>query len=349
MPAIALATLEQHIATKRLEPVYLLVGDDVRLIARLIDGIEATVDPADQPFAVERIYAGEDGGSAMEIADSARVLPMLGDRRIVIVLRAERFLKPKRAGKPPDNTEATEAKDPEDAEGTAMDLAPLEDYVKKPESGTTVVFVATDIDRGRRLTKAVMAQAEVLTLTGLDGENTAARVAAREAAAPQVKADLQRLGRSIDPKALTMLVDRAGGDISKLRDDVERLALYTEGQTSISRADVEEVAAIATSVDDDFAVVNAMADGDTARALRETIARLDRGDSVHAMVGQIRWWVSARLSESAPERVKPALDALLRTDLALKSSGGDERVLVERLVVELTGKPIARPSWGGRR
>ncbi len=174
-------------------------------------------------------------------------------------------------------------------------------------------------------------------------------MAAREAAAPQVKADLQRLGRSIDPKALTMLVDRAGGDISKLRDDVERLALYTEGQTSVSRADVEEVTAIATSVDDDFAVVNAMADGDTARALRETIARLDRGDSVHAMVGQIRWWVSVRLSESAPERVKPALDALLRTDLALKSSGGDERVLVERLVVELTGKPIARPQWGSRR
>jgi DNA polymerase III delta subunit len=35
-----------------------------------------------------------------------------------------------------------------------------------------------------------------------------------------------------------------------------------------------------------------------------------------------------------------ALEALLRTDLALKTSGGDPRVLLERLVVELcaTGK-----------
>jgi len=39
----------------------------------------------------------------------------------------------------------------------------------------------------------------------------------------------------------------------------------------------------------------------------------------------------------------------LRTDLALKSSG-DSRMLVERLVVELTGPPVPRPQWGpGRR
>jgi len=35
----------------------------------------------------------------------------------------------------------------------------------------------------------------------------------------------------------------------------------------------------------------------------------------------------------------------LRTDLALKSSGGDERVLLERLVVELTGKALSRSGW----
>ncbi len=131
MPAIALATLEKHIAAKRLEPLYLFVGDDVRLIQRLVDAVEATVDPADQPFAVERLYAGDAGGSAMDIADSARVFPMLGDRRIVIVLRAERFLKPKRAGKAPADTEDTE--EAKDAEGAAMDLAPLEAYVGKPE------------------------------------------------------------------------------------------------------------------------------------------------------------------------------------------------------------------------
>jgi maltooligosyltrehalose trehalohydrolase len=35
----------------------------------------------------------------------------------------------------------------------------------------------------------------------------------------------------------------------------------------------------------------------------------------------------------------PAVDAIFRTDEALKSSGGDPRILLERLVVELCGPP----------
>jgi DNA polymerase III delta subunit len=66
------------------------------------------------------------------------------------------------------------------------------------------------------------------------------------------------------------------------------------------------------------------------------------------MVGQLRWWVSNKLVNGAPERVKAALDALLRTDLALKSSKIEERVLLERLIVELTGRPVSRgQSFGG--
>jgi DNA polymerase III delta subunit len=34
-------------------------------------------------------------------------------------------------------------------------------------------------------------------------------------------------------------------------------------------------------------------------------------------------------------RVPAAVDALFRTDIAMKSSGGDPKVLLERLIVEL--------------
>jgi hypothetical protein len=45
-----------------------------------------------------------------------------------------------------------------------------------------------------------------------------------------------------------------------------------------------------------------------------------------------------------PRRVPAAVEALFRTDLDMKSSGGDPRVLLERLVVELCGgsRPGAR-------
>jgi DNA polymerase III delta subunit len=180
---------------------------------------------------------------------------------------------------------------------------------------------------------------------GLAATNANERREAHREAVALLQHEFTVAGRTVEPAAIEMIVDRAGGDISKLRGDVERLMLYTDGQRTITRADVEEVVAVDTDVDD-WAVVNAIGDGDVARALRETGLRFERGDSPHQLVGQLRWWVSTRLGPAAPDRVKPAVDALLRTDLALKSSGGDSRILIERLVVELTGRALPRPSWG---
>jgi hypothetical protein len=40
-------------------------------------------------------------------------------------------------------------------------------------------------------------------------------------------------------------------------------------------------------------------------------------------------------------RLRPAVDAMLRTDIALKSSGGNPRMLLERLIVELCGDGVS--------
>jgi DNA polymerase-3 subunit delta len=210
------------------------------------------------------------------------------------------------------------------------------------------VFVAVEMDRTRRLTKKLMAQAAVVEFGGLSADSAAARREGRRTAEEWLREELTRSGRAIEPEAARQLVARAGHDITKLRGDVERLLLYTEGRKRISADDVLETVADDQSVDDEWGVVNAIADGNAARALEETGRRLERGDSPHQLVGQLRWWVSTRLAEADESRVKPALEALLRTDLALKSSGGDDRVLMERLVVELTGRPIGQ-SRGWRR
>jgi DNA polymerase-3 subunit delta len=350
VPAINLASLRAQIQSGTLAPVYLLFGEDVRLMGQIVDAIEATVDPADRPFAVERLYAGEVGASPLDVAAAANVFPMLGGRRIVFVMRAERFLKPKRAGKAGEPADAGgDDAEIDDAAGGPLDTVPLEEYVANPSPSSVLVFVAAGIDKSRRLTKRLVEKAVCAEFGGLVADNANERRDMRREAAAQMQREFAMAGRTVDPKALEMLVERAGGDISKLRGDVERLLLYTEGQKTISRADVEEVVT-AESDADDWAVVNAIGDGDLPRALRETALRFDRGDSPHAMVGQLRWWVATRLSASAPDRVKPAIDALLRTDLALKSSGGDSRTLLERLVIDLTGRPMPRPAWGpGRR
>ncbi len=348
MPTLSPSALKNQLAAGRLAPVHLFLGEDVKLIDRMIDAVEATIDPADRPFAVERVYAGETGTTPADIVAAARIFPMLGDRRVVFVLRAERLLKPKRAAKA---TVASEDDDDGERGEEPADTAAIEEYLADPAPTTSLIFVATEVDRSRRLTKRLMDAALVTEFAGLGAANAAGLRDARGAAAEWLQAELVRSGRSIDPDALRELVVRSGNDITKLRGDADRLLLFVGERTRITADDVMEVASVSTAVDDEWAVVNAIAAGNPSGALAATAKRLDRGDSVHGLVGQLRWWVSAKLAADDPGRVPAALDALLRTDLALKSSGGDERVLVERLVVELTGPPLAssRSGWSGGR
>ncbi len=341
MPSLSLAALRQQIAARKLAPVHALVGDDARLVAGLIDAFEATIDPADRPFAIDRFYAGEPDVTPPDIVAAASTPSMLGGQRLVFVLRAERLLKPRRAAKAGSAADA-EA-DAESEEDAAVDVAALEAYVEAPSDCSSLVFVATEVDRTRRLAKRLIASAQVTDVGPLAEGDPQAR-------GGWLQQEAARHGRTIDADAVRLLTGRAAGDIGKLRGDLERLLLFTEGRPRITAADVREVVTEEFAIDD-WGVVNAIADGDAARALVETGRRLDRGDSPHQMVGQLRWWVSTRLAEADPGRVRPALEALLRTDLALKGQefGADDRVLLERVVLELTGKPLARPGgWRGR-
>lgn len=344
MPLLDVDALRNQIKNGTLQRVYVFVGEDVKLADRMVDAMEATIPEADRAFAVDRVYATEAGGLPVDIAASCRSLPMLGDRRLVIVMRAERLLKPKRAAKAGDD-DVDESGEPAEAEAGAADLTPLEDYVAAPSDFATLVFVAAEIDRTRRFTKRLVEAAQVVTFGGIRAEGPGGQRDAIATAMQWVKDEMAREGRTIEPAAVKILVDRAGGDISKLRGDLERLLLFTQGRPSITGGDADEIATDASTVQDDWGLTNAIGDGDAGRALREVALRFERGDSPHGMVGQLRWWVSNRLADGAPDRVKAALDALLRTDLALKSSGGEARVLLERLVVELTGRPIASRGW----
>jgi DNA polymerase-3 subunit delta len=350
VPALDIAALRKQLDARKLHPLYVFLGEDLKLIDRMVDGVEATIEPADRPFAVDRVYAGEAGGTPIDIAAACRSLPMLGDRRIVIVMRAERLLKPKRASKAGD--EEADDESSEDGESASTDLEALEAYVADPAGFGTLVFVTTDVDRARRFTKKLLAAAHVVDFGGIRAEPRSG-VAGANAALARARTFLQdemvREGRTMEPAAMQMVLERAGADISKLRGDLERLLLFVADRKAITVADIEEVSADASTVQDDWAVTNAISAGDAARGLRELALRFERGDSAHGIVGQLRWWVSNQLASGAPDRVKPALDALLRTDLALKSSGGEDQVLLERLVVELTGRPVSRGGGFGRR
>src|SRR5690606_22674778 len=105
------------------------------------------------------------GGTPVDIVAAASNLPMLGARRIVIVLRAERLLKPKRGGKTADDEESSGGGGADDVPAVA-DTGGLEAYIAEPASFSTLVFVASEIDRTRRLTKRLLENGHVTIFDG---------------------------------------------------------------------------------------------------------------------------------------------------------------------------------------
>ncbi|HXG56431.1 MAG TPA: hypothetical protein VNJ03_13725 [Vicinamibacterales bacterium] len=330
MPAATASAVRKQIAQGTPDSLYLILGDDLVEMSRLAADLSALVEDELRAFNLERLYANERAVSASSIVQSARTLPMLGDRRVVIVLRAECILKPRKRAKAGDDVEP---EDPEDE--PANDLDVLGDYAPNPEPRTTLVLVATDLDRVRKANKALLKHAAVVEFWGLKAGKDVRdlRLAARTAE-QMVREAVTAAGQVIEGPALRLVAQRAGADIARLRADVERLLLYTSGKTKISLQDVQEVVSGDTS-HDDWAVTNAITRGDTAEALRQLGLAIEGGGVSYQILGQLAWFVRERLTAADPRRVRPAVEALFRTDLELKSSGGDPRILLERLVVEL--------------
>jgi DNA polymerase-3 subunit delta len=319
--------VRKQLAQRKPDVIYLIVGDDDAEMSRLSADVSALVEDELRAFNLERMYAGEKGVTAASIVESARTLPMMADRRVIVVLRAERILKPKRRGKD---------EEPDEGDEPPGDTDVLEAYVKRPEPLTTLLFVASDVDRSRRLYKAIQKHATIVECWGLKGAKDA-RVDLRQVARTAealVKQAVAAAGQQIDPAAARLVADRAGTDITTLRGDVERLLLYAAGKPRIDLRDVQEVVSAETA-QDDWAVTNAIQRGDAAEALRQLALALESGGVPYMILGQLGWFVREKLPGSDPRRVPAAIEALFRTDLDLKSSGGDPRVLLERLVVEL--------------
>jgi DNA polymerase-3 subunit delta len=311
VPAVTPETLRQQIASRRVAALYLLHGpDDVQkseLAAAFADVVEVEL----RAFNVERLYGGD--VEPADVVDAARTLPMMTDRRVIVVLQAEKVLQPKREG-----------------DSAAEQLAVLESYLESPIDSTVLVFVTgEELNRQRRVAKLLARNATAVECGGIGSRSEAAHLVEERA---------RERGMTVHPAAIARLLALAGGDSAKLRADSERVLMYV-GEGVVTADAVDAVIMASEASDDDWALPRALERKDVKAALRELRVRLDAGDSVFAILGQIAFVVRQPPPRGRypAARVPGAIDALFRTDLALKSSGGDPRVLVERLIVELCG------------
>jgi DNA polymerase III delta subunit len=303
MPALTPAALQAHLASGDTAPLYVLMGaDEVEKAAVAVQFADG-VDEGLRAFNVERMYGGDT--SVSDLIDAACTLPMMVPRRIVIVLEAEKLLVPKREGKAADD-----------------DQKRLEQFIEDPPRHATVVFVCGSMDMRRRVAKALMKGAHSVDCGTVHDEADAER---------WVRTRMTRLGPPLDAGAVRSLVERAGLDVARLRAGLERVQIYAMGQATVTQADVRDAVVAGPEAQADFGIAKAIWRGDCREALRELARVLEAGGVPFIVMGQLR-----TAAEKLPgPRLGTAIDAVFRTDLALKSSGGDPRILLERLVVEL--------------
>jgi DNA polymerase-3 subunit delta len=322
--------VRKQIKSGKTGPLYLLEGDDLQSRHDLALEFAGVVDEGLQAFNVESFYANEATNAAGRdqligaLLSTARTLPMMAARRVVIVHESERLLAPKRARDDEDQGELDLPK--KAAKRGATPAEELEAYVENPEPMTTLIFVAGALDANRRIVKLLRKHADVVDCGSLESPRDAAI---------WIQKRLEKDELTIDPKALNLLLQTTGLSLGRIRAEIEKLVLYAAGEAVITPAHVKDLVIPENESEGVFALIDAVRNSNAPRALLEIAALIDGGVQPPLILGQLR---AAAIQLRNDARVRNGLDAVLRTDVAIKSSAGTPQHLLECLAVELCAR-----------
>lgn len=323
------AEIRKQIKAGKTGPLYVLEGDDLQSRHDLALEFAGLVEEGLQAFNVQSFYANEASNAAGRdqligsLLSTARTLPMMAPKRVVIVHEAERLLAPKRAK---DEEEGPDAETPKRGKRGATPAEELEAYVENPEPMTTLVFVSGPLDANRRIVKLLRKHADVVDCGTLHDPREAAMWITKR---------LEKDELTIEPKAISQLLAATGLTLGRIRPEIEKLILYASGEPAITIGHVRDVVLPQEESEGTFALMEAVQNANAPRALREISALIDGGIQPFVILGQLR---AATIRLRPDKRVKDGLEAVLRTDVAIKSSTGTPQHLLECLAVELCAR-----------
>lgn len=192
-----------------LEPVYLLTGGDRPKIGRAVERLRNRFDPA----SVEHLSALEATGDEAAAACNALGLFAAGGRLVLVTeVDGQRNQEGRLAGG-----------------WKAADVQAVVAYLGSPAPGTVLALVAEEVRKDSALAKACAKAGNVLVYETKKG-----------GLAPWVAEQFQQLGAKAQPEACRMLVELVGPNTEELRLEVEKLALFAEGD-EITPEQVEEL------------------------------------------------------------------------------------------------------------
>jgi len=212
------------------KPVYWLEGEEEFFIDQVIEYAEKNILSESEASFNLTIFYGRDA-SWPDLINACRKYPMFSDKQVVILKEAQAM----------------------------KDIDKLEGYIEKPLS-STLLFVAykgKKVDGRTKLAKLLKDKAVLLTTKKMyDNELP-------EWASGLVKSK----GYSITNKALFLLIDHIGNDLSRLNNEVTKLTLNLQGRKNITEEDIETFVGISKDFNV-FELQQAIANKDLYKAIR---------------------------------------------------------------------------------
>jgi DNA polymerase-3 subunit delta len=293
-----LMALEER-GEKALAPVFLVMGEESFLVEEVARRVRELACAGGVPgFNDDRFTAGE--VSASQVVGAARMLPMMGARRLVLVRAVERW-EPRS----------------ESASGDASDRkkeAPLDvltAYVADPNPSTVLVLIAQKLHGSRK----------IVTMAKKGDFIVSCDPVARQRLPDWASRRSRAAGHPMSSSVADHLVDLVGGELGPLAEAVERLGLFVgQGAPITDDAVSRMIAPIrAGSV---WTLTDALCDRDLKKALKvlSEIPLRSRGDAL-PLLGAV----------TSSVRKLARLDALLRAGEPLATAGQLAGVMPFRL------------------
>ena len=213
------------------KPVYFLMGDEPYFIDHLTDFFIDNVIPEDEKSFNQIIVYGKDT-NVNDIMSQARQYPFMGERLLVIVKEAQDLIK------------------------TINDFS---SYFKSVQNSTVLVFCYKykALDKRKELYKTLSKSDQAVVF-----ESNKVKDYQLDA---WLKSYVQSEKLEIEPKAVAMLIEFLGNDLSKMVNEIGKLKIVLKDNRMITADLVEENIGISKDYNN-FELINALAYKNDAKA-----------------------------------------------------------------------------------
>lgn len=355
------------VAERKLRPAYVLVGDEAFFRRRCREAIlEHLVPPELRDFSLHEFDLAET--ELIEILDRARTPSLMAPFQVFFIRNVKALYG---RGKNDDKINAIEeyVKNP-NPDALLIFIA---DHISIPADARRMEM--QDRERFERIRETLGDLCGMIELARVD-ESDAMRWLLETSSGQGVK---------MDPDAARELVDALGGDMMMISGELEKLVLYAGDRKRITLGDVETLV-LAAKQRSLYELTDAISSKDPPRALATLDAILASGDGEDGAIGHLYmlaktfrqmlvileknvhdsraiWqalWQGFRLPPFAADdiirqarryksrrEITRAIRLIARADLALRSNPPSKRLVLEKLVLELSRepKPEAESAW----